>query len=1613
MAIYPDAVEDLRAQNKNNAWNIYQPPDLRIFITPSSDTTNGGNVYCSLYLHITCDNLYPESRAVFGVEKVTGIDEDIVKKLNKELSDVLDRSENEEVILGLIQTSKEFLHEYNKPPVPSLSQMREDALKQQLADADHLKNRLLEEEKAKHDQEIQDIEKIVRSRKPHASGERRKGALTVSFAEDNGKGDTQANSKTQSYNVSVMQFTRVNTGGNTLAVYLHPNSDRSGSFETFDVKTGMKYVTETFKFSFSNLWAKESLAEDKYLKASLDTMSVHLDKELKKVSTSFETRLISFKHSNFQQPIAFVSNANEENTSLHVLTPATYGITLDRLLRYIKCFDQSSVRLIMKQLLLSVQYLHSKRMYLGKIKLSDIEYSYDKSIIIRKFDLLTRLQYLENIFNGQNLNSATFTIEDEPRPKDDALFCCNIGKELLSDRFDEIDPVAKEFFECGCDSNPETRLTVIELLSHRFITDTVSDFNELDDTFLRKSSAPQDNENSPVLVRQSSVRSNQPQSSTRGYSVYEEEFHVLEPLGEGGFGAVFKVRKKLDDSIYAVKCVKLESTTSQTMKRLSREVRALSRMKSDHVVRYFNSWIESREIVMEEETSSSDFSSMAKEEKKVSSEIRNVWAGGGNAISFSFAQKFDEDFPPVAASGACSWSTSSNTNNKSSKLTDDSSAFDIFDEEEQDENDSTSSEFDEENGLDAGSDRNEDDDDEDDDDIIFGSVSGKNAAIRKTAENENELSVVQMNVRIEKVMYIQMEYCERNTLSDTIRAGILHSEPSLYWRYFREILFGLSHIHSYGLIHRDLKPSNIFISSDDHVKIGDFGLAVGIVESNVAEKEETSCEANESQSSVDEDLSNGMFKKELTAKVGTVFYVAPEINNLTSTDGGYNQKVDVYSLGIIFFEMTHSLPQTAMERARVLTDLRKINCELPPQFTKELEKSLIQWLLKHNPNERPSVEEIMSWNRLPKPRLQDSKLLEMLRHGLSTPNWISYRAVVGLIFANAKISSATDFAYDLDFKKFQGQHFKAETLFTELFESTGASRACLPTLFPKSSLYEYTLSIFYCLDEDGTSLMLPHDLRVPFVRSVCKNPTSLTQQKRYAISKVYRCHSSSFTHPKETTEAIFDFIVDPMFARLAESEVVSLVINAVSKFDSNSTCTSLIIELNHFSLVKVLLKAHGVTEAIFGDFIQIMDLFKRNPKSGAHSKFCAQNYLKPEMFEKIDEILPSFPIGRVDEVLRHIMSERNDNGRTCKKMVKELEATASLINSMVSYSSYSNIQIRINLRLLARHWLYSGLIFQVMPLEYSNVKRPKILALGGVYNELANAVSRPGSKIDYHFVGVTFDFDKFASLLQEEEPLECPNSKCVYIAFVGAPSKNQFILASEFIKHATLVGETDANVYVKIIYQKFTSENEVLTYCDDAKIRFVLILPPDNPKAAPLFTLEKHSTKTSDQKIEPHNLVSHMSTIYSDYSPSISLSASKNEFASWEKKTDSGTQPVIDVSSIMEERFDKLATKKRYESIALSKVTTLKQSLFSKTAMEIIVTDLPRNVVSDISAHLELSNVNDTEFESSLDNVCELHPKKQNFIRTLCQKLRLLRTSRSQPHIVLFSYKDSFFRLIY
>ena len=70
------------------------------------------------------------------------------------------------------------------------------------------------------------------------------------------------------------------------------------------------------------------------------------------------------------------------------------------------------------------------------------------------------------------------------------------------------------------------------------------------------------------------------------------DFNVIDKIGKGGFGSVFKVNNKLDNKIYAVKIVNVNSENKEVV---LREVKNLSNLNHKHIIRYYGSWLENIE----------------------------------------------------------------------------------------------------------------------------------------------------------------------------------------------------------------------------------------------------------------------------------------------------------------------------------------------------------------------------------------------------------------------------------------------------------------------------------------------------------------------------------------------------------------------------------------------------------------------------------------------------------------------------------------------------------------------------------------------------------------------------------------------------------------------------------------------------------------------------------------------------------------------------------------------------------------------------------------------------------------------------------------------------------
>ncbi|CAG2113014.1 unnamed protein product [Medioppia subpectinata] len=80
---------------------------------------------------------------------------------------------------------------------------------------------------------------------------------------------------------------------------------------------------------------------------------------------------------------------------------------------------------------------------------------------------------------------------------------------------------------------------------------------------------------------------------------YNNQFIEMSAIGSGGFGTVFKVKHGLDDKMYAVKRLQFKDISEETKQSVVEEMNSLTKLDSDFVVKYYNSWLESNHLFIQ------------------------------------------------------------------------------------------------------------------------------------------------------------------------------------------------------------------------------------------------------------------------------------------------------------------------------------------------------------------------------------------------------------------------------------------------------------------------------------------------------------------------------------------------------------------------------------------------------------------------------------------------------------------------------------------------------------------------------------------------------------------------------------------------------------------------------------------------------------------------------------------------------------------------------------------------------------------------------------------------------------------------------------------------------
>lgn len=500
-------------------------------------------------------------------------------------------------------------------------------------------------------------------------------------------------------------------------------------------------------------------------------------------------------------------------------------------------------------------------------------------------------------------------------------------------------------------------------------------------------------------------------------SRYQNEFEELGFIAKGGFGVVFRARNKLDGCEYAVKKIVLRYCDPELFAKIFREVTTLAKLNHANVVSYKTAWLEplvdcprtrtrlncqhpSLPNMTSELWSSSSLTSFEMDGNTVEQDriLRRIEATSqSSGIVFNDVEESHDVVEmgiTSTRSTVVNHSTTSTTNhNRTNRSVTSAIEINTFQSslkmsnvtsiQELDEHDSGGN-FPRVQGLAAtppnrarlppiadvagtspssrfwiAS--------EDEDEFSSSSLEGLHEDKSPKKSCRTKLPVIQKpnrtghggtfqsNVQDRAVLYVQMQLCdrtlrewldERNASLDD--SGHCQIDSSTNLRIFEQILRGVEYIHAQGIVHRDLKPRNIFLSRNNEVQIGDFGLAKHDLDNNISTP----------QTPVDPNIHSGKIfnteKSHHTSGVGTQAYGAPE----QLAFGIVNEKSDIYSLGIVLFELFHPF-STAMERSKAITQARQdvIPDDLVLKYP--LVTKAIQSMLASVPSLRPRATDVI------------------------------------------------------------------------------------------------------------------------------------------------------------------------------------------------------------------------------------------------------------------------------------------------------------------------------------------------------------------------------------------------------------------------------------------------------------------------------------------------------------------------------------------------------------------------------------------------------------------------------------------------------------------------------
>nr|XP_048315940.1 eIF-2-alpha kinase GCN2 isoform X2 [Myodes glareolus] len=1603
-AIYGSDFQDLRPDAHQR---VKEPPEINLVLCPQGLT--GEEVYVKVDLRVKCPPTYPDVVPEIELKNAKGLSNESVNLLKSHLEELAKKQCGEVMIFELAHHVQSFLSEHNKPPPKSFHEEmleRQAQEKQQrllearrkeeqeqreiLHEIQRRKEEIKEEKKRKEMAKQERLEITSLPNQDHASkrdpaGHRATAVLHGGSPDFVGNGKPRANSSGRSrrerqYSVCSGEA----SPGSCEILYFSVGSPDQlmvhkgkcvGSDEQLGKVVYNALETATGSFVLLYEWVLQWQKKMGPFLTSQEREKVEkCKKQIQGAETEFSS-LVKLSHPNIVRYFAMNSREQEDSIVVDILAEHISGVSLAAHLSHSGPVPVHQLRRYTAQLLAGLDYLHCNSVVHKVLSASSVWVDAEGTVKITDYSISKRLADIckEDVFEQTRVRFSDSALPYKPGKKGDVwrlgllLLSLSQGQEcgeypvtIPSDLPADFQDFLKK---CVCLDDKE-RWSPQQLLKHSFI-------NPQPKVPLVEQS-PEDSGGQDYI--ETVIPSNQLPSAAffsetqRQFSRYFIEFEELQLLGKGAFGAVIKVQNKLDGCCYAVKRIPI-NPASRHFRRIKGEVTLLSRLHHENIVRYYNAWIERHERPAVPGTPPPDC------KPQVQDSPAACRKAAGDKVELD---SVEAAAPPPILSSSVEWSTSAERSTSARfPVTGPGSSSD---EEDEDEHDGVFSQ----SFLPAS---------DSDSDIIFDNED-ENSKSQNEAEECNDKDSCQEtepSVTTEAVhyLYIQMEYCEKSTLRDTIDQGLFR-DTSRLWRLFREILDGLAYIHEKGMIHRDLKPVNIFLDSDDHVKIGDFGLATDHL-------------AFATDGKQDDQAGDHMIKSDpsghLTGMVGTALYVSPEVQG--STKSAYNQKVDLFSLGIIFFEMSYHPMVTASERIFVLNQLRD---PASPRFPEDFDdgehvkqKSVISWLLNHDPAKRPTATELLKSELLPPPQMEESELHGVLHHTLANIDGKAYRTMMAQIFSQ-RISPAIDYTYDSDILKgnFLIRTAKIQQLVCEtiirVFKRHGAVQLCTPLLLPRNrQIYEHNEAAVF-MDHSGMLVMLPFDLRVPFARYVARN--NILNLKRYCIERVFRPRKLDRFHPKELLECAFDIVTSTTNSSLPTAETIYTIYEIIQEFPALQE-RNYSIYLNHTMLLKAILLHCGIPEDKLSQVYVILydAVTEKLTRREVEAKFCNLSLSSNSLCRLYKFIEQKGDLQDLMPTINSLIKQKTGVAQLVKYGLKDLEEVVGLLKKLGV-----KLQVSINLGLVYKVQQHTGIIFQFLAFSRRRQRVvPEILAAGGRYDLLIPKFRGPQALGPVPTaVGVSIAIDKiFAAVLNMEEPVTVSSCDLLVVS-VGQMSMSRAINLTQKLWTAGITAE--------IMYDWSQSQEELQEYCRHHEITYVALVSDKEGSHVKVKSFEKE--RQTEKRVLESDLVDHvmqkLRTKVSDErsvreaSDNLAVQTLKGSFSNASGLFEiHGTTVVPTVSIISPEKLS-ASTRRRHEIQVQTRLQTTLANLHQKSSeIEILAWD-----------------ADEQAFNTTVKQLLSRLPK-QRYLKLVCDEIYNIKVEKKVSVLFLYSYRDDYYRILF